>query len=680
MATNAVEAIRNVALAGQTGSGKTTLAEALFAAATPGKGERRNGLCDHDPIEKEFGHSLKTALLNFEWQDARIYLADTPGMPDFSGQAIAGLEAADTALIVIDAQSGVQMMTERMMELAGRRGLCRILVVNKIDADNIDLPALVRDLRDRFGRQCLLLDLPAHRGADVIEVLEHASGDADFDSVAEAHRALIDQVVEEDETLLARYLEEGAEPSAAELHAPFERALREGRLVPIVFVSARTGAGLRELLHILAALAPNPTEGNPPPFYRGDPGTPDVEPFQARADASAHVVAHVFRVNIDPYMGRVGMFRVYQGTVRRDAQLFVGDAKRAFRVAHLYRVNGPELQETDALVPGEIGAVAKVEEIVFDAVLHDSHEEDHIHLKAAEFPPPMHGLAIQPKRKGDEQKLSEVLGRLVAEDPSFVVERDAEGHEWVIRGLGELHLKAKLDTMARQYKVEVDTRPPRIPYRETITRPAEGHHRHKKQSGGAGQFGEVHLRIEPRERGAGFEFVDSVKGGAIPGVFMPAVQKGVQQALSDGVAAGFPVVDLKVTVYDGKTHPVDGKEVAFIAAGRKAVMAAIEAAAPIVLEPIVELEALIPETAIGEVTGDLSSRRGHVTATQPRGPGQAGVKAIVPLGEITGYSSRIKAMTGGAGSFTFAFAHYSPVPPTLQRELVASHRPKADED
>ncbi len=680
MATTAVETIRNVALAGQTGSGKTTLAEALFAAATPGRGERRTGLCDHDPIEKDFGHSLKTALLNFEWEDTRIYLADTPGMPDFSGQAIAGLEAADTALIVIDAQSGVQMMTERMMELAGRRGLCRILVINKIDADNVDLPALVRDLRDRFGRQCLLLDLPAHHGADVIEVLEHASGEADFDSVAEAHRALIDQVVEEDETLLARYLEEGAEPSVSELHAPFERALREGRLVPIVFVSARTGGGLRELLHILAALAPNPAEGNPPPFYRGDPGMPDVEPFQARADASAHVVAHVFRVNIDPYMGRVGMFRVYQGTVRRDAQLFVGDAKRAFRVAHLYRVNGPELQETDALIPGEIGAVAKVEEIVFDAVLHDSHEEDHIHLKAAEFPPPMHGLAIQPKRKGDEQKLSEVLGRLVAEDPSFVVERDAEGHEWVIRGLGELHLKAKLDTMARQYKVEVETRPPRIPYRETITRPAEGHHRHKKQSGGAGQFGEVHLRIEPRERGAGFEFIDSVKGGAIPGVFMPAVQKGVLQALGDGVAAGFPVVDLKVTVYDGKTHPVDGKEVAFIAAGRKAVMAAIEAAAPIVLEPIVELEALIPESAIGEVTGDLSSRRGHVTATQPRGPGLAGVKAIVPLGEITGYSSRIKAMTGGAGSFTFAFAHYSPVPPTLQRELVASHRPKADED
>lgn len=684
MASVSVAAVRNVALLGHAGSGKTSLVEALLAAAgaisARGSIEKGTTVCDFDPLEKQYGHSLQTAMVSFDWQDHRFYLADTPGMPDFAGQSIAALSSADTALIVIDAQAGVQLMTERMMRLAAERGACRMIVVNRIDADNVDLPGLLRDIRERFGNQCLLLDLPAHRGQDVIEVLEHDSGDADFDSVAEAHRALIDQIVEEDETLLARYLDEGADPSVAELHAPFEKALRDGHLIPVMFTSARTGAGVRELLHILATLAPDPTEGNPPPFFRGDPGVADTDAFEAVADPARHVIAHVFRVNIDPYMGRIGTFRVFQGTVRRDMQLFVGDAKRAFKVAHLYRINGKDLTETPSLGPGEIGAIAKVEEISLDSVLHDSHEEDHIHLKAARLPPPMHGLAISPRRKGDEQKLSEVLSRLTAEDSSFTVERDGEGHEWVIRGLGELHLKTKLERMALQYKVDVDTRPPRVPYRETIGGAAEGHCRHKKQSGGAGQFGEVFLRIEPLERGAGFEFVDQVKGGAIPGVFMPAVEKGVRRALAEGVVAGFPVVDLRVTVHDGKTHPVDGKEIAFVTAGRKATIDAILKASPAVLEPIVEIEINVPESAIGEVSGDLSARRGHLTGTVSRGHGTATISGLAPLAELNEYSSRLKAMTAGAGNFSYAFAHYSPAPPAVQRQLTSSHKIREDED
>jgi elongation factor G len=684
MAQGNLHAIRNIALVGQSGSGKTSLVEALLAAAgaIPQRGavEKGTTVCDYDPIEKAAGHSHQTALVNFRWQDTHLYLADTPGMPDFAGQAIAALASADTALVVVDAQFGVQMMTERMMRMAAARNLCRMIVVNRIDAENVDLPGLLRDLRERFGKQCMLLDLPAHKGADVIEVLDHDSGDADFESVAEAHRALIDQIVEEDEDLLARYLEEGKDPSPQGLHAPFEKALREGHLIPVMFVSSRTGAGVRELLHILGSLAPDPTEGNPPLFFTGDPGTPDVEAFSAVADPARHVIAHVFKVTMDPYLGKVGVFRVFQGTVRKDQQLFVGDAKRAFKVAHLYRVQGKDLVEVAELVAGEIGAVAKVEEVTFDSVLHDSHDEDHIHLKATQFPPSMHGLAITPKRKGDEQKLSEVLAKLVAEDPSFSVERDREGHEWVIRGLGELHLKAKLDRMSQQYKVDVDTRPPRVPYRETIGGAAEGHHRHKKQSGGAGQFGEVFLRIEPLERGAGFEFVDHVKGGAIPGVFMPAVEKGVRRALDEGVIAGFPVVDLRVVVYDGKTHPVDGKEIAFVTAGRKAAIEAIRAASPAVLEPIVEIEVNVPDGAIGEVAGDLSSRRGQVTGTSSRGHGVAGISGLVPLAEITDYSSRLKAMTGGAGNFSYAFSHYAPAPPQVQRQLTGAYKAREEED
>lgn len=677
-------AVRNVVLAGHAGSGKTTLAEALLAAAgaiaSCGSVEKGDTVCDHDPLARQFGHSLQASLVNFQWQGVHLYLADTPGLPDFSGPAIAALAAADTALIVIDARLGVQVTTERMMQLAQARGLCRMIVINGIDAEGVDLAGLLRDVRERFGPQCLLLDLPARGSGRVIELIDHDDGEADLEPVAAAHRALIDRIVEEDETLLARYLDDGADPSPDELHAPFEKALREGHLIPVMFTSARTGAGVPELLHILATLAPSPLEANPPQFFSGDPGSPDVEPIEVLPDPGRHVVAHVFKIAIDPYLGRVGSFRVFQGTVRKDMQLFVGDGRRPIRLAHLYRVQGRNTVEVQALGPGEVGAVARVDELVFDAVLHDSHDEDHIHLQATRMPAPMHGLALLPKRQGDEQKLSEALGKLAAEDPSMQLERDGESHQWVIRGLGELHLKSKLERLAQAYRIEVNTRPPRVPYRETIQSAAEGHHRHKKQSGGAGQFGEVFLRVQPLERGAGIEFADEVKGGAIPGVFIPAVEKGVRQALADGVIAGYPVTDLRVTVYDGKTHPVDGKEVAFITAGRKAVIAAIRQAAPTVLEPIVEMQVDAPESAIGEITGDISSRRGHVTGTTARGNGLATVSGQVPLAELGEYASRLKAMTGGAGHYSHAFSHYAPAPPGLQRQLVEAHGNKADEE
>jgi elongation factor G len=617
--------------------------------------------------------------VNFAWEGVHVHLIDTPGYPDFAGQATAALAGVETAIIVINAQTGIELATERMMRAAQARGLARMIVINKIDADNVDLPALVSQIRERFGKQCLLLDLPAHGRRDVVEVLEHAAGDADFDSIAHAHRELIDQLVEEDESLLARYLEEGKDPDAKELHAPFEKALREGHLVPILFTSARTGAGIGELLHVLASLAPNPAEGNPPPFYKGEPGGTG-EAFAAMPDATKHVLAHVFKVIADPYMGKVGIFRVHQGTMKKDGQLFVGDGKRPFKVAHLYQLQGKDYIEVDELMPGDIGAIAKVEEIDFDAVLHDSHDEDHIHLKPLEFPRPMQGLAVETRKKSDEQRLFDILHKLELEDPCFEVERHPTTHETVIRGLGEMHLRYKLEKMATQFKLELDTRPPLIPYRETITANAEGHCRHKKQSGGAGQFGEVYLKIEPLERGAGFEFVDRVKGGVIPGVFMTSVEKGVRQALTDGVIAGFPAQDIRVIVYDGKTHAVDGKDIAFVTAGRKATVEAIRAANPIVLEPIVNIEIVAPEAAIGDLTGDLSSRRGHITGTNPRSGGTASITGEVPLAEITDYASRLKSLTGGQGAYSIEFARHAQVPPQVQQKLAAAFRPQEEED
>ena len=606
MANYATENIRTVALVGQGGSGKTTLAEALLLKTgvikEAGTVERGTTVADFDPLEKTWQHSLRASIVHVDTQDTRIHLIDTPGFPDFIGQAIGALDAVETAAVVVSAQSGIEMIASRMMDWTAKRRLCRIIIVNKIDAENVDLPKVLASIQASWGRECLPINLPADGGKRVVDCFFNPEGESDFSSVAAAHRALVDQVVEVDEDLMSLYLEQG-EVAPDQLHAPFEKALREGHLVPVCFVSARTGAGVAELLEVLVKLAPNPTEGNPPLFYKGE-GDAAVE-FRSEPDPKKHALAHVFKVVVDPFVGKLGVFRVHQGTVTKDSQLFIGDGRKPFKVGHLFLLQGGKSVEIDRVVPGDIAAVAKVDEIGFDCVLHDSHDEDHIHMRPLEFPVPMQGVAIAPKKRGDEQRISDVLHRMLAEDPTLVVESDPSTNETVLRALGDLHLRSILERMSSQFKLEIETRPPRIPYRETITARAEGFHRHKKQTGGAGQFGEVSLRVEPLARGEGFQFVDQTKGGVIPHQFMPAVQKGVEQVLVTGAVAGFPMQDVRVVVYDGKHHPVDSKEVAFVAAGKKAFLDAIEKARPIVLEPIVIVEIICPESYTGDIAGDL---------------------------------------------------------------------------
>ncbi|NQD95780.1 elongation factor G, partial [Pseudomonas sp. CrR25] len=593
-------------------------------------------------------HSLASALAHCSYAGAEINLIDTPGYPDFIGQAIAALAAVETALVVVNAQNGIELNTRRMMALAGERGLCRLLVVNKIDAERIDLAGLLADLREAFGKEVLPLNLPAAGASRVVDCFFEPAGEADFSSLADAHQALVDQVVEVDEELMARYLEQG-EISPQELHEPFERALREGHLIPLCFVSARSGAGVGELLEILARLAPNPAEGNPPLFFKGEDAA--ARPFRSMPDPQRHVLAHVFKVVMDPFVGKLGIFRVHQGTLQRDMQLFVGDGKKPFKVGHLLRLQGKRYDEVTQLVPGDFGAVSKVDELEFDTVLHDSHDEDHIHLKPLAFPAPMQGLAIEAKRRGDEQRIAEVLHRLLAEDPCVKLDYHPSTQETVLRGMGELHLRYLLDRLAGTYKVEVQTQPPRVPYRETITRPAEGHSRHKKQTGGAGQFGEVFLRIEPLPRGAGFEFVDEVKGGVIPSQFIPSVEKGVRAMLATGPVAGYPVEDVKVTVYDGKSHAVDSKDIAFQAAGRKAMLDALRTAGCIILEPVVAIEVHTPEAKLGDITTDLVGRRGQVLGSESHPQGMALIRGHVPLAELEGYGGRLKSITAGQGAY-----------------------------
>lgn len=671
----APDAIRTIALVGQGGSGKTTLAESLLARsgaiAAAGSTERGTTVCDFDPLEKLHKHSVQSAVAHFDWLATRVHMLDTPGAPDLIGSALCALEAVETAAIVVNAQNGIEMITRRMMHWAQSRQLCRMIVINGIDADNVDLPALVDNLQETFGKQCLPINLPADGGKRVVDCFFNPSGDSDFSSVEKAHQALIDQVVEVDEELMAVYLEKG-EVSPEQLHAPLEAALREGHLVPICFVSARTGAGIGELLDIIVKLMPNPAEGNPPPFFKGE--GPQAEPITAVPDPTKHVLAHVFKVVVDPFVGKLGIFRIYQGTITKDTQLFVGDGRKPFKVGHLFMLQGKDHVEIPSAGPGDIAAVAKVEDITLDCVLHDSHDEDHIHLAPVELPQPMFGLAVEPKRRGDEQRISDVLHKLQSEDPCFRVEHNSATHQTVIRGLGELHLRMALEKMAGQYHLEVDTKLPRIPYRETITTKAEGHHRHKKQTGGAGQFGEVFLRVEPLPRGSGFEFVDEVKGGTIPTQFIPAVEKGIHQVLAAGPIGGFHVEDVRVTVYDGKHHAVDSKEVAFITAGKRAFLDAMAKAKPILLEPIVDIQITAPEACMGDIAGDLSGKRGQVSGTDSLPGGTLVVSGKVPLSELSSYQSRLKSVTGGQGTYTIEFSHYDPVPPQVQQQIAAEHR------
>ena len=675
-----IGALRTLAFIGAAASGKTSLVEALLhkagAIGAPGSLERGSTVSDFDPLERRAQHSFNAALVHLQHQGTRIHLIDTPGAPDFLGQSLPALEAVETAALVINASSGIELMSGRMMAWAAQRDLCRMVIVNKIDALGIDLPGLLAAIQAAFGKECLPLNLPAEGGRRVVDCFFNPSGEADFSSVALAHRALVEQVVEVDPAFVERYLNEG-DVDPGELHAPLEQALREGHLIPVCFVSARNGAGVSELLDVMVKLLPNPAEGNPPMFLRGQ-GAAAV-PVRAEPDPAKHVLAHVFKVTVDPYVGKMGIFRVHQGTVTRDSQLYIGDGRRPFKVGHLFRLQGKDHTEIASAGPGELCAVAKIDEIHFDAVLHDAAEDEHIHLKPLDFPVPVHGLAIEPKRRGDEQRVWDLVQRLVDEDPCLKLEHVAATNETVVYGLGELHLRAMLERLTDVYKCEVNTRPPRIAYRESVTVPAAGHHRHKKQSGGAGQFGEVFLRIEPLARGAGIEFVDQVKGGTIPGQYIPAVEKGVRQALEGGVIAGFPVRDVRVVLYDGKHHSVDSKDIAFATAGRKAVIEAVRAAAPIVLEPIVNLEIMAPEANMGDITGDLSARRGQVSGTRGLQPGTLAVLGQVPLSELNGYQSRLNALTGGQGRYTLEFSHYEAVPPSVQQQLAGQFRVRDEE-
>jgi elongation factor G len=592
--------------------------------------------------------------------------------------------------VVIDALKGIDSVTRRLMAVAAERKIPRMIVVNKIDEQNLDLPGLVVSIRETFGGICLPINLPTDGGKKVINVFEHdgndaAGDDTDFSSVHEAHKQIVEQVIEVDDELTEQYLEKGEGFDPVKLHRAFEKCLEDAHLVPVCFVSAKTGAGVDDLLHVFASLCPSPVEVNPPEFVKrdiaADGSVGGEHEWHAKPDPGAKLLAHVFRVVTDPFLGKIAMFRVHQGTLKAKAEVLLDDHKKAVRVGHLFQMQGKEHIEVAEIGPGAIGAIAKVDELVFNSVIHDSHEFDYVRLSPLPLPRPMFGQAIELKNHADETKFSGVIHKLTAEDPCLKVERIAATKQTVLRGLGELHLRIVLEKVKRA-GIELLTSTPKVAYKETVTSLAEGHHRHKKQTGGAGQFGEVYLRIEPLpgDHPEGFEFHNDTVGGSIPRQFMPAVEKGVRGVLNDGAIAGYPMTGVAVRVYDGKYHDVDSKEIAFITAGKRAFIDAVGKARPVLLEPYVLLEITAPSRYMGDIAGHLSTKRGRVQNSEVLPGDVCLVKAVAPMGEVQNYSNELKSMTGGAGTYSMEYSHDERTPAHVQAAVVAAYKPRHEEE
>ncbi len=672
--------IRNVALLGQAGAGKSTLSEALlFASGTiPSKGEisRKNTVSDQDVLEKQHQRSLTSSILSFDHNSTHLNVIDTPGYSDFVGTAMSAIHAVETAVIVINAQNGVETMTRRFMEWARESGICVSIVVNKIDAVDVEFDEVYSAIQDEFGSECLAVNLPANGGTAVVNCLTGKEGDSDLGSVEDAHISIADQIVEVDDELMEEYLETGELPE--ERIAPvFKQAMLEGHLIPVFFTSAEKDIGVSEFLAQVAELFANPAEGQLPEFFQDDDGK--KEQLSISADADKPLVGHVFKIAFDPFIGKLGVFRVYQGQLNKDTPVYIDDARKPVRLSNLYQMMGKQHTDVSEAIAGDIRGVAKIEEINQNSVLLTESSDNAITMQTLHTPFPMVGLAIGSANRGDEQKVAEALQKIAVEDPCIALSRNPAANETIMRGMGDLHLRVALERMKEVYSVEVTTSIPTVDYRETVTKLAEGHCRHKKQTGGAGQFGEVYLRVEPLPRGDGFEFVDNVVGGVIPSQFIPAVEKGIRQVLTGGAFAGFPLQDIRVTVYDGKHHSVDSKEIAFITAGKKAFIDAVSKAGPIVLEPIADVTVTVPSGNMGDIAGELSSRRGRISDTDSLPSGAVSITGAAPLAEMSDFQARLNAISGGEGTFVMEFGSYEPAPMDIQKKLSAEFQHPEDD-
>lgn len=684
MSTPSADAIRNVAIVGHNGAGKTQLVSALLytAGATTRLGKVDDGTAPTDFDDEAIArkHTLGATLAWLEWRDHKINIIDTPGFGSFLSETGAAMRVADAAVVVVDGVSGVEAQTERVWAMAGTEGLPRLVVVNRMDRERADLGRIVAHLQEAFGRVVAPVTLPIGKERQfrgVVDLLTQSAhtyeGDTGRSSVGpvpeelaaearEARERLVELVAEADDQLMERFFEEGT-LSEEELRTGLRSAVRAGAVVPVFCTSALDNFGSDVLLSALVDLAPSPAERP----LRALAGEHD-EAVEAVAADDAPTRLFVWKTVADPFAGRITLFRVVTGVARDDSTLAIIGRDGTERLGHLLTVQGKAQQPAPVLHAGDLGAVAKLKETQTGDTLGEKGTD--LRVPPIAFAEPLMSYALEPKSRADEEKISAALHRLQEEDPTIRTDRDPRTHEQLISGQGQLHLEVTVAKLKRRFGVDVTLKLPRIPYLETITTGTEAHGRHKKQTGGHGQFGDCKIRVEPLSRGEDFAFADEIFGGAIPRQYVPAIEKGIQEARMRGFLAGYPVVDFKATVYDGSFHPVDSNELSFKMAGSIAFRDAMSRARPVLLEPVMRVEVHAPGDFAGDLMGDLNSRRGRISGMEARGQTTI-IHAQVPMAEMLTYEQHLTSATGGRGSYHMAHSHYEEVPAHLQAKVVA---------
>ncbi len=667
------EKIRNIILLGHSSSGKTMLSELalLNAGALPKAGsiQEKNTVSDYNEDEKERQASINSAIMHAVYDDVKVNIIDTPGFADFQGDLRGGILATEGAVLVVDATSGVEVGTEAMIKLIKAQDIPCIVFVNKMDKEDADFNKCVEALKGKLKKGLAVVDYPIGKGAGLSgtanlltkDGMDKLSGD-DKAAAEPLCAALTEAVAESDDALLEKYLE-GGELSEDEVSAAFHKGVASGKVIPVFLGSVSGNIGIKELMEAVVKLMPSPLEKKP--VDAADVSSGKQMKVEARADAP--LAAQVFKTVSDPYVGQVNILKIFRGKMSGNTTVYNVTKGSREKLSPLYAVQGKDQKQQDAAYAGDIIAVVKLKDTQTNDSLGD--EKAPIKFNDINFPEPAISFSIKPKTRSDEDKIMTALGKLRVEDPTFTSSRDAQTKELIASGMGEFHINVMLKRMKQRYGVSVDMGTPKVAYRETITAKGDSQYRHKKQTGGAGQFAEVWMRVEPLPRGGGFEFVDDVVGGAIPAQFVASCEKGVKGAMASGVLAGFPVVDVKAIVYDGKTHPVDSKDIAFQIAARQCFKDSVMKAKPAILEPIMDVEIVVPEEYMGDITGSLNSRRGRIMGMEP-GEGTQIIKAQVPLEEMYKYVNELKSITAGRGTYTMQFAFYEIVPSNIAQAII----------